>query len=379
MRRILIFLAAVLALSLPAAAQIGKSPMVRAGTEEDRALLAIDNATDPAQKLALLDQFLANFGQTDLALLAYERYMAHYLGVKDYAKVFEYGEKALALDPDHISSAVTMVRAAQEMGDTAKAFEYGERIGAMLERYKAAPPPEGMDEMSWRDRKAITFERLGDQLNYVYYTLYSIAYQTQDLLKRAGMLERYASMFPDSPYTSNAESLVAASYQQAQDYPKMLEFAQKVLQRDAENLGMLILLADYWSERGEELEKAEEYGKKALELLEQAQKPEQVTEEQWEQQKGLQRGLVQSALGQIEIRKGNNREAVEAFKEAAPLLKPDPLTYARNQYRLGFALLNLRRTSEARAALTEAASVDSPYKALAQQKLNEISASRRRP
>ena len=48
------------------------------------------------------------------------------------------------------------------------------------------------------------------------------------------------------------------------------------------------------------------------------------------------------------------------------------MTYGRNQYRLGFALLNLKRIPEARAALTEAASVDSPYRGLAQQKLSTL-------
>ena len=41
-------------------------------------------------------------------------------------------------------------------------------------------------------------------------------------------------------------------------------------------------------------------------------------------------------------------------------MKPDANGYARNQYRLGFALLNLKRVPEAKAALTDAASVNSP-------------------
>jgi hypothetical protein len=63
------------------------------------------------------------------------------------------------------------------------------------------------------------------------------------------------------------------------------------------------------------------------------------------------------------------------LKTAAPLLKPDANSYARNQYRLGFALLNLKKVPEAKAALTDAASVESPYKALAQAKLKAMSGS----
>jgi tetratricopeptide (TPR) repeat protein len=94
-----------------------------------------------------------------------------------------------------------------------------------------------------------------------------------------------------------------------------------------------------------------------------------VTDEQWAQQKGLQKGLALSSLGQVNIEKKDNAQAVENLKTAAPLLKADDGSYARNQYRLGFALVNLKRTAEAKEAFTQAASVDSPYKALAQEKL----------
>jgi len=68
-----------------------------------------------------------------------------------------------------------------------------------------------------------------------------------------------------------------------------------------------------------------------------------VADEQWAQQKGLQKGLALSSLGQVNIEKKDNTQAVENLKAAAPLLKPDDGSYARNQYRLGFALLNLKR------------------------------------
>src|SRR5438309_6422495 len=94
-----------------------------------------------------------------------------------------------------------------------------------------------------------------------------------------------------------------------------------------------------------------------------------MTDDQWKQQSGLQKGLALSSLGQINIQKKDNAQAVTNLRAAAPLLKPDDGSYARNQYRLGFALLNLKRNPEAKDAFTQAASVNSPYKALAQEKL----------
>jgi tetratricopeptide (TPR) repeat protein len=154
----------------------------------------------------------------------------------------------------------------------------------------------------------------------------------------------------------------------------MLETANGLLAKDPNNLGMLILVADYYSEKGEQLDKAEASAKKALSVLETAKKPDGVTDEQWQQQTSLQKGLALSALGQVNIERKNNAQAVDNFKAAAPLLKPDPGSYGRNQYRLGFALLNLKKVPEAKAAFTEAASVNGPYKQPAQDKLKALTA-----
>jgi len=74
----------------------------------------------------------------------------------------------------------------------------------------------------------------------------------------------------------------------------------------------------------------------------------------------------------VNIQKKDNAKAVENLKAAAPLLKSDDGSYARNQYRLGFALLNLKRNAEAKEAFTQAASVNSPYKGPAQDKLKAM-------
>jgi tetratricopeptide (TPR) repeat protein len=168
--------------------------------------------------------------------------------------------------------------------------------------------------------------------------------------------------------------VAATAYQQAQNAPKMLEVANGLLAKDPNNLGMLLLLSDYYSEKSEQLDKAEAYAKKAISVLTTAQKPEGVTDEQWTQHKGLQKGLALSSLGQVNIQKKDNAQAAENLRAAAPLLKSDDGSYGRNQYRLGFALLNLKKNSEAKEAFTQAASVNSPYRALAQEKLKGLSA-----
>ncbi len=353
------------------AQQIGKFVPIPANSDADHALTEINAATDPAQKLALIDKFAAG-AQGDMVIVADDQYVNYYIGAKNYDKALEYGDKLFALDADNFSNGVNMVRAAQGKGDVNRMFSYGEKTAQILERYKEQAAPDGMKQETWGSQKAQTMQDVHDTVVYVQQLLFDGAYRTADAAKRAALLVRFAQLFPDSPFANQALGVAAASYRQTQNTAKMLSVANDLLAKDPDNLGMLLLLADYYSEKGEQLDKAEAYAKKSVALLETAKKPEGVTDEQWKQQSALQKGLALSALGQVNIEKKNNAQAVDNLKSAAPLLKSDEGSYARNQYRLGFALLNLKRVPEAKAAFSDAASVNSPYKALAQEKLKAL-------
>jgi tetratricopeptide (TPR) repeat protein len=353
--------------------QIGKNVPIQAGSEVDHALNEINATADPAQKLALIEKFADGPGKEgNYPLVANGLLVDYYLSQKNYDKAFEYGDKLFALDPDNFQNAINMVRASAEKGDVEKLSSYGEKAGGIMQRYKAAPAPEGTSAEMWKEQQTHTMEANKDSYVYVQQLVFSGVYQVKEPAKRAALLVKFAQAFPDSTYSNQALGVAATAYQQAQNTPKMLEVANGLLAKDPNDIGMLLLLSDYYGEKGEQLDKAETYAKKAISTLETAAKPEGVTDEQWAKQKGLQRGLALSSLGQVNIEKKDNAQAVENLKAAAPLVKPDDGSYARNQYRLGFALLNLKRNAEAKEAFTQAASVNSPYKGLAQDKLKGL-------
>ncbi len=357
---------------LPLHAQFGKSIPIKAGTPEDKALAEIAATTDPAQKLALINKFAEELGKGDMEIVADDLCENYYFSVKDYEKGFSYGEKLWALDPENFANGVNLVRAAQEKNDLNRLFQYGEKTGAIVQRFRAQPVPEGRDAAAWEQQKTQSLADIRENLSYVEQSLFITAYKSSNPADRAAYLERFAAAFPDSGYALQAQEIAATSYQQAQQYPKMLDAANKLLAKDPNDRAMLILLADYFSEKGEQLDKAEACANKAIQLVSAAKKPGNLTDEQWAKQSSLEKGIALSALGQVNIQKKNNAQAVENLRAAAPLLKSDAFTFARNQYRLGFALLNLKRVAEARVALTEAASVASPYQGPAKEKLNSL-------
>ena len=372
MKRFAILMAMFLGMATTASAQIGKSVTVSAGTPEDKALADIYAAPDGPEKVALLDKFAADFGDGDMALLADQLYVQTYLAQKNYAKVYAFGEKTLVLDPNNLSAAVNMVHAAEEQGDTKKMFAAGDKVAEIIATYKKSPAPEGVAAEQWAQQKSVSLNNVQGDIGYEEYALVNAGYKTADPVGRAALFERYVNAFPDSPYTLTVREQTAVAYQQAQQVPKMMDTAQRILAADPNNISMLILVSDYWSENNQQLDKAAADAQLALDQLGQAKKPDNLSDEQWQQQVAVEKGLAYSAIGEVNVDKGRNQPAVDAFRQASPLLKSNTVLYARNLYRLGFTLAKMQRIPEARTVLTEAVSINSPYKSKAQETLNKI-------
>ena len=354
-----------------ARAQLGKRVMTTAGTPEDKAISEIYATTDGSAKLALLDKFMVDLAKGDFELLGDQIYVATYLEQKNYTKVYEYGEKVLKLDPTDFGTLAKMVQAADEAGDTAKIFDFGERAGKILTQYKESGPADD----SAKAAKAQVLEENSADISRVEYSMYSAATKSATPIAKAELMERYAAAFPDSPYTKDARDNAAVAYMQAQKNDKSVEVAQKNLALDPDDLNMLLLLADYWSDKGTpaQLDKAAQYAQKAVDDLATMKKPDGVSDDDWKSRVALQQGVAYSALGMVYVNKGKNPQAIDAFKKASPLLKADTVSYGRNLYRLGFTLAKMRRIPEAKVVLNQAIAVNSPYKALAKQTLDTIS------
>src|SRR5436305_12252200 len=146
----------------------------------------------------------------------------------------------MSLDPDNFSSAVNMVRAAADKGDSEKLFAYGDKTSQILQRFKDKPAPEGTKPDDWASQKAQVLQDNRDSINYVQQLLFDGAYRTQDSNKRAALLVRFTQLFPASQYTSQALGVAAASYRQTQHTPKMLEVANGLVVKEPETLGILL-------------------------------------------------------------------------------------------------------------------------------------------
>jgi tetratricopeptide (TPR) repeat protein len=373
MRKLGLLLSIFLALVFATAsrAQLTKTVTTKAGTPEDKAMDEISSTTDPAQKLALIDKFNADLAHGEYAVLGLDLYVSYYSEAKNYPKMAEYAQKILAVDPDNFSAALHLANAQFESGNVAGVIDAGEKISGILTRYKAQSAPADADA-SWASLHKQYLDDQKDQITYVQNIMYNSLYKVQAPAERAAFAERIVAAFPDGPYAVPSEIMAANSYQQAQDNPKMVAAAEKVLTMDANSTDMLVLLAEYYSSAAEQLDKALAYAKKAVTLLPNAKAPQGISDDQWKNQVTLQTGLAWSAEGQVLISKNDLDGAATSFRTAGPLLKGDVNAYARNLYRLGFTYARQKKVPEATAALNECIGLNTPFKALAQQTLTQM-------
>src|SRR5215469_11015587 len=84
---------------------------VQAGSPEDKAFQKIDAENNADAKIALLLDFEKQFPQSKALREAYLQLLQIYQDKNDQAKIIEYGEKTIKLDPVNIVALLTVTRA----------------------------------------------------------------------------------------------------------------------------------------------------------------------------------------------------------------------------------------------------------------------------
>jgi len=198
MRKLVLGAALLLGMAWPAAAQLGRQIVVQSGTPEDQDLTAIQAATNPHQKLALLNHFAAAHPTGDMALMADELYVGVYSSLKSYTKAYEYGDKVLARDPNNLNVAVELMRDAQLQSDTAKIVSYAVRVGQMVTRYKARPVPAGMSAAEWAQQQQQTLASIQPTVGWVSRSAHTAISSEPASNAKTEHLREMAKAFPSS-------------------------------------------------------------------------------------------------------------------------------------------------------------------------------------
>ncbi|HVX67225.1 MAG TPA: hypothetical protein VHA11_11515 [Bryobacteraceae bacterium] len=154
--------------------------------------------------------------------------------------------------------------------------------------------------------------------------------------------EDFITKHPKSDFLSLALFAEAQSYQQKNDFEKMVIFGERALESDpddATKLQVMLMLAkgqaqktrEFDLDREEKLGRVEKWANGALDMLKTMAKPNpQLSDEQWDGFKGMMASDAHEALGMAASTRKNFDQAISEFKTALTVTKqPDPSTEVR--------------------------------------------------
>jgi len=145
--------------------------------------------------------------------------------------------------------------------------------------------------------------------------------------------------FADSEFKPLALYFSAVSYQQKNDYERMVISAERAVEADPQHYQAMLLLAqaiamrtrEFDLDREEKLKAAEGYATKAMELLKTAPRPNpNITDEQWAEAKKDFTAQAHESFALAAMARNQPDKAIEEFKTAISLTPtPDPSTLVR--------------------------------------------------
>ena len=126
---------------------------VIAGSPEDKAFQKIDAENNVDAKIALLVDFEKQFPQSKSVREAYLQLVQIYQQKNDGAKIIEYCEKAIKVDPNNLVALLTVTRAYSLEGKPAsldRAIQYAQKAMDEITKMKGQPPQQGYTDEQWK-------------------------------------------------------------------------------------------------------------------------------------------------------------------------------------------------------------------------------------
>lgn len=194
--------------------------------------------------------------------------------------------------------------------------------------------------------------------------------QTTDPNKKIQLAEDFLQKYPQSRYRPTMYQALVSGYFATQQVPKMLEAGEKEVEMNPNDAPILAVMAQALArtynakapDAAKQLDKAELYSKRAIEITPTLPKPENLTDEAFNNAKNDTLVMAHSGLGLVYIRRGKFSEAIPELEQSVKAdthPDPDPVNY----YLLGVADKQTSHFEAAAAAFSKCASVQSSLQA----------------
>jgi hypothetical protein len=366
--------------ALPLGAQLPcpRWPVVM-NTPEDQLMLAVNHAENPQDQIAALNKFAQEHADSKFLPCVNEYLLMTYLKVQDYDKAIEAGEKNLAAQDTDLNLSVNLLKAYVGGGKVSDSAFALITDGPRMLRDEMTPTTIANAPAAEAEKARKAGEEQAKEVRqYLEYAFFQLLPRVPEAPKRLQFLDAFLKAYPDTPNMNQVNVQFFMAYKLSNDAAKINEYGEKAVSADPNNAGTLNLVADDYATRQINLEKAESYAKKALELSTSMKKPEGMTDEQFKPYRDAQLGIAHTTLGYLAMQKGSRTHrmapAIEELKAAAGLLGGNPSLEGRALFYLGYAYEISYPANHhlAADALERAVSLQSPWQASARDLLQKV-------
>jgi tetratricopeptide (TPR) repeat protein len=354
-----------------------------ANTPEDELMQAVNGAEKPEEQIAALDKYAQEHADSKFMPCVDEYYTITYLKLNNYDKVVEYSQKGLATDYKDVMLVLNLLKGYVGSGKVAdSAFDVINQAPDLIKAESKPAKPPSVSDAEWKKTLEDNAAQAQDELAYVVYAFIQLVPRVSDPNKRIEQLDRFVKTFPEDA-AKNAGQInfvYFIAYKMANKPDKAIEYGEKTVATDPNNLVVRNLLAYDYAMGQTNPDKAADYAKKAMELAQQMKKPEGLADAQFKADQDNQLGMAHLSLGYVTFTlaaaaKSKKMEpTIDELKTAADLLAANPQLQAQALFLLGNAYeygapANHKAAIE---ALTKAVSLESSWKPQAEDLLAKV-------
>jgi len=311
-------------------------PVFDPETRDGLLIQQIQQEKDPAEKLHYMEQFAAQYSSHPAAAWVYDQLQPAYFKAKEYEQAMRVGALRLALEPENLEAAKISLKAAEAKQDPEQLLKWSDRVWQAASRVAATGGANASEAKQTQ--------------TYAEYSIYALALRTTDLRARLELLHGLEQRNPSSPYVANLPTEYFQIYRQLGETERALSIAEKTLRSDPENVDLLMALAEHHFRKDDAREKVVTFTTKVIAILQTRQRPETLSESDWENKKSRILGSAYYMGGVSSGLLMTYARADSMLRAALPSLEGNEAGQATALYHLGLANYRLAEKGEASRA-----------------------------
>jgi tetratricopeptide (TPR) repeat protein len=361
-------------------AQSKEDSLINQITPESQFLDLIDLVEDSQKQLDLYDTFVTQFPKYEGIGTVHTQMQDLCLTLKLWDRALAIGDKLIKIDESDIAAVRSNLTAAEGKNDPAL-------IARWRERLKQLEPSGGevtaastvrlpfIDEEPAGDLCALDLSTIPkSQKPRVEAILFNRAVEERDPKRRLDLLTLFAKQFPSSAHIGKVGYLFFVTHRERQDHTKAMAAAEAFLERDKTREDVLFYAAQTYFLMKREPGKVLSYSELILAIVNNREKPDNLSEDDWAKQKQM---LIQQSnwmIGSTRIAQEHWSEADKSFRVALQSTAQGSDLAAALLSNLGWVNYKLRNIPEALKMYQQCSGIRGPFQAQASQSIQSIKA-----